>query len=152
MSMKLRVYLDTSVLSAKLDHRDASRQRLTELFWSRFQRIDPLISAVVLAEIEDTPDPTQRAALYQLANTVGVLPDNAGVAGLVEAYLADGVFTTAMINDARHVAYAVLANVPVLASWNFRHLVNRTRRIRVNLVNASQGFGQVEIVSPPEIE
>ena len=49
------------------------------------------------------------------------------------------------------MAIAVVHQIPLLASWNFTHLVNiKTRRL-VNLVNALLGHGQIEIVSPPEL-
>jgi hypothetical protein len=57
-----------------------------------------------------------------------------------------------LLADAQHVAAAVVSGVPIVVSWNFRHLVNRTRRIQVNLINARQGYHQVEIVAPPELE
>jgi len=56
-----------------------------------------------------------------------------------------------LLQDARHVAACTVAGIPVLLSWNFRHLVNRTRRIRVNLVNLQEGYEQIEIIAPPEL-
>jgi hypothetical protein len=56
-----------------------------------------------------------------------------------------------MFNDALHVAAAVLTRQDVLLSWNFKHLVNRRRRAKVNDVNVSQGLPMIEIVAPPEI-
>jgi hypothetical protein len=31
------------------------------------------------------------------------------------------------------------------------HMVNRNRRLRVNVVNSEQGYGQIEIIAPPEL-
>ena len=71
---------------------------------------------------------------------------------LVEWYVRNGAFGASLVQDARHVAAAVVAEIPILLSWNFRHLVNRTRRMRVNLANAEWGYGQIEILAPPELE
>jgi len=38
-----------------------------------------------------------------------------------------------------------------LASWNFRHLVNRIRRARINEVNVRHGYPTLEILAPPEV-
>ena len=56
-----------------------------------------------------------------------------------------------MLNDAIHVAAAVMTRQDVLLSWNFKHLVNRRRRGMVNQVNISKGLPTIEIVAPPEI-
>jgi hypothetical protein len=61
------------------------------------------------------------------------------------------VFTPIMLNNALHVATAVLIRHDVLLSWNFRHLVNRRRRAEVNEVNISVGLPMVEILAPPEL-
>jgi hypothetical protein len=44
-----------------------------------------------------------------------------------------------------------MTRLSVLLSWNFRHLVNRTRRIVVNLANSTECYGQVETLAPPEL-
>ena len=39
----------------------------------------------------------------------------------------------------------------ILLSWNFKHMVNRRRRIKINEVNVSLGLPNIEIIAPPEI-
>ena len=56
-----------------------------------------------------------------------------------------------MLNDALHVAAAVLHRQDILLSWNFKHLVNRRRRARVNDINISLGLPTLEILAPPEL-
>jgi hypothetical protein len=56
-----------------------------------------------------------------------------------------------MLSDAVHVAAAVLTRQDILLSWNFRHLVNRVRRAKVNEVNISLGLPTIEVIAPPEI-
>ena len=70
---------------------------------------------------------------------------------LAHQYIEAGVFTKTMMDDARHVAAAVLTRQDVLVSWNFKHLVNRRRRARVNEANAFLGLPTVEILAPPEV-
>jgi hypothetical protein len=62
-----------------------------------------------------------------------------------------GVFSPATLDDALHVALAVVSRRDVLVSWNFRHLVNRRRRALINEVNIQLGFPTIEIVAPPEL-
>ncbi len=58
---------------------------------------------------------------------------------LAGSYLAEEVFAPKDYNDALHVAVAVLTRQDILLSWNFKHLVNRRRRARVNDVNVVRG-------------
>jgi predicted nucleic acid-binding protein len=152
MSVPIRVYLDTSVISAYLDSRDPVRQELTQRFWEQLGGYEPTISGLVLEEIEATRDEKQREKMLALTEPLNLLSWQPGMATLVDAYLSAGAFTPALYADARHVATAVFSGVPILVSWNFRHLVNRTRRISVNLVNSQEGYGQIEIIAPPELE
>ena len=149
--MTLRIYLDTSVVSACVDTRDPVRQELTLAFWELLSSYEPCISPFVLKEIEATPDEAPRREMLVLTAKLRVLPTGEETERLVAAYLLEGAFASTLLADARHVAAAVVADIPVLVSWNFRHLVNRTRRIRVNLVNSKQGYGQIEIIAPPEL-
>jgi predicted nucleic acid-binding protein len=54
MKRKIKVYLDTSVISAYFDERNPGRQFLTELFFEKIEMFDAYVSEVVLAEIDDT--------------------------------------------------------------------------------------------------
>ena len=43
------------------------------------------------------------------------------------------------------------AGYEYFASWNFKHLVKVGTRREVNLVNALEGYEQIEIIVPPEL-
>ncbi len=152
MPARPAVYLDTSVISAFVDAREAWRQELTREFWNRLIAYEPTISELVLSEIRATSNVVRRDEMLRLVQRLRALPAGDDVDALVEAYISGGAFSPALRVDAEHVATAVISGVRILASWNFRHLVNRTRRTRVNLVNSQQGYEQVEILAPPEIE
>jgi hypothetical protein len=53
--------------------------------------------------------------------------------------------------DAQHIAVATVEQVDVLASWNFKHILNLFCIHRVNSVNMKYGFRQIEIRSPREV-
>ncbi len=151
MAARLRVYFDTSVISALFDDRDPGRRDLTRAFWSELQRFQPCASSLVLGEIEATPDPDKRRIMLNQAEPLRLVPWRDEMEALTQAYLQQGVFPEAMRVDAEHVAVAVVDQIPILVSWNFRHLVNRSRRIKVNLINAQLGYEQIEIIAPPEL-
>jgi hypothetical protein len=151
VAAKLHLYLDTSVISAYVDDRDPVRQEMTHRFWFALPQYEGHICPLVTDEIEKTPDVSRRGEMLALVAPLIVLPWQEEMERLTEAYIAQGAFTPALIQDARHVAAAVVSGIPILLSWNFKHLVNRTRRIRVNLINSERGYEQIEIIAPPEL-
>ncbi len=152
MAARLKLYLDTSVVSARFDSRVPHRQQETVRFWAGLGVHDPCVSEHVLSELSAVRDSQLRATMLDAVRGFAVLPTNILAEQLVAAYLRAGAFSPPLTPDARHVALAVVSGVPILVSWNFRHLVNRRRRIQVNLVNAQQGYNQIEILSPSELE
>lgn len=149
--MKLRIYLDTSVLSAYYDDRAPERQGQTKALWARLRQFEVATSELVRQEIEQTPDPSRRQEILGLLDAMIFHSVTEDMRDLAQRYVNAGVFSPVAFNDALHVAIAVLTRQDVLISWNFKHLVNRVRRAKVNLVNASSGLPTLEIVAPPEI-
>lgn len=149
--MKLRVYLDTSVFSAYCDERVPDRQTSTHEFWQRFEEFEVTTSELAVEELRQAAEKALQTEFQGLLAGVTVHPITEDIEDLARHYLAAGVFSPAMFNDALHVAAAVLTRQDVLLSWNFKHLVNRRRRAQVNDVNISRGLPTIEIIAPPEI-
>ena len=70
---------------------------------------------------------------------------------LRDAYVRADIVTHQYEDDAMHVAFATLVLADVIASWNFRHLVNPSRIRAFNIVNAMQGYGPVIILTPADL-
>jgi len=70
---------------------------------------------------------------------------------LAERYMAAGVVGWSMWADARHVAAATIHEVDVLASWNFKHIVNARRIYGYNTVNLSESRPLPNIQTPAEV-
>jgi hypothetical protein len=87
-----------------------------------------------------TQSADRRKRLLQLLDDLTLHRITAEMRQLSEQYVQAGVFTAVMMNDALHVAAAVLTRQDILVSWNFKHLVNRVRRVKVNQVNVSHGL------------
>jgi len=149
--MKLRIYLDTSVISALHDYRYASRQEDTQFFWNRLNQFEVSTSEIAREELENTQDFDKRRVLLETLKMVVVHPLTREMKELAGRYISDGIFTETMEDDAFHVAAAVLLRNNILVSWNFKHLVNRTRRAKINSVNTILDLPGIEIVAPPEL-
>jgi predicted nucleic acid-binding protein len=149
---KIQIYLDTTVPSAYYDDRVPYRQQLTRQFWNEcLQDFNPVISTLVTKEINDTPDMEKRKQLQHLIQRFEVLSIDEEASRLAQEYVQRGIFPEKYESDANHVAIAVVNGIGYLLSWNFRHLVKVATRREVNLVNAIAGYGQIEIIAPPEL-
>lgn len=76
---------------------------------------------------------------------------NDEVINLAETYITEGALTSKSYNDALHIALATLNNSDVLASWNFKHIVNLNRIRLYNSINLKLGYRILEIRTPREI-
>jgi hypothetical protein len=73
------------------------------------------------------------------------------MAGLAMEYMNQGAVPKSHMEDAYHIAVAVLNRIDYLLSWNFKHIVRvRTREI-VGEVNSSRGLPQINILTPGEM-
>lgn len=149
--MKLRIYLDTSVVSAYVDDRLPERKQATVEFWNRLGDYEVTISELTVTEIQATESPPIRAQMTELIRQFSILPIEEEARRLAQEYVHRGVFSPGTIEDAIHVAVAVAFRQDMLVSWNFRHLVNRRRRALINEVNVLMGYPTIEILAPPEV-
>jgi hypothetical protein len=70
---------------------------------------------------------------------------------LAENYIAEEVVGHASLEDCQHIAIATINKVDVLASWNFKHIVNLSRIRGYNSVNMKMGYIVLEIRNPKEL-
>lgn len=121
--------------------------------WDRFaQGTDTLVlSTHTLREIQGAPE-IVRARIVQVPPEYQVLLlDSAESAELAESYLQRGIVGPGSHADALHVALATVGRVDVLASWNFKYIVNLGRIRLFNSVNISMGYGALVIRTPKEV-
>jgi hypothetical protein len=149
--MKLqRVYVDTSVIGGCFDPEFAawSNGLITDFRLGLFKAV---LSEITAAEIEDAPEPTQE--IYAELLTIGsdfVAIDEA-VIELADAYQERDILTPKFYTDGLHVALATVAEVDILVSWNFKHIV-RFDKIRLfNAINLERGYKPLQIYSPREV-
>ncbi len=149
--MKQRVYLDTSVISALDDMRWPERAELTRSFWANREMYEVSTCEVAREEIERTSDPQRLAQMLLLLDEIVVHPLTPEMDDLANEFVVAGVFPGKVLDDALHVAAAVLTRSEILLSWNFKHLVNRRGRAAVHSIVLARGLPPVEIISPPEL-
>jgi hypothetical protein len=70
---------------------------------------------------------------------------------LEDKYISVKVVGKTSLEDCRHIALATIHKVDVLASWNFKHIVNLDRIKEYNSVNMRLGYSIIEIGSPKDL-
>jgi hypothetical protein len=70
---------------------------------------------------------------------------------LAEKYLEERVVGKSSRADCYHIAMATILKADILASWNFKHIVNIQKIHGYNAVNLRNGYQTIEIRNPREI-
>lgn len=155
---KPRIYLDTSIINFLFADDAPDFKMATEAFFAvHASRYDLFVSDVVRLEIKKDPDPIHREDLLEVldSHSIRTLPlDRRNeVEQLANLFLARGVIPAAKIEDALHVAFAVVYQMDFLLSWNFKHLANANKEARLMGISIEAGYwNTVRLTSPLEVE
>ncbi len=149
---KIKVYLDTSVISY-LDQQDAPEQmKETREVWERIKagQYEVFISDVVLRELGDCKEEAKRNLLIgHLAeikyNLIAVDDD---IVKLAEKIVTNGVLKQKNIDDCQYIAAAILSNCDIIVSWNFKHIVNVKTIRGIKVITTVEGYKDLLIYQP----
>ena len=148
---KFRIYVDTSVIGGCLDEEFAEdSNRLLDA--AKKSHIIFVVSDLVLRELLKAPKEVRDVYESIPDESIELLPESVEAIKLADAYVVGKVVTVKSQSDAVHVAYATIARVDAIVSWNFKHIVRLGRMKGYNRVNFEKGYGILEIVSPKEVE
>jgi hypothetical protein len=149
-----RVYIETSVWNFALtDDAPADRDVTREFFDQvRQGKFEAYISNVVLGEVNKAPEP-RHTELLNLINEIApaILPTSEEASALAAELINSGAIPAKHENDAAHIATAVVANMDLLLSWNFKHIVRSKTRTLVTAISRVAGYKDIEIVFPREV-
>jgi predicted nucleic acid-binding protein len=148
--MKQRIYIDTSVVGGYFD------EEFKEATIKLFGRLDNneiifVVSDLLDLELLKAPQqvrqllhnyPTDKFQRVDLTEEAIILADK---------YINEKVVGKTSLEDCRHIALATVNKVDVLASWNFKHIVNLDRIKGYNSVNMRFGYSIIEIRSPKDL-
>jgi predicted nucleic acid-binding protein len=147
---KQRIYIDTSVVGGYFDQ---EFQMPTRALFGRLLRREVVfvISDLLGIELSKAPD-SVRILLETLPPDVfEAVRINEEAKVLAEAYIAENVVGKTSFEDCLHIALATIYEVDVLASWNFKHIVNLIRIRGYNAVNIKNGYKPIEIRNPMDL-
>ena len=149
-TVKQRIYIDTSVIGG---YYDEEFQEVTRELFKRLENneITFVLSDLLDLELLEAPEQVRQLLEKYSADKFERVALTADAIQLADAYVTEKVVGKTSLEDCRHIALATINRVDVLASWNFKHIVNLDRIKGYNSVNLRLGFPMIEIRSPKDL-
>ena len=156
---KLKIYLDTSIISFLYADDSPEKKEITiEFFQSYLDKYDVFISRFVILELQNTVNSKLREKLlgsiskHDLTIIEIDKSRQEQIFNLAKDYIEQKIIPENKMDDAIHIAISTIFNMDILLSWNFRHLANIKKQIQINERNKSKGFmKELFIVNPMEV-
>lgn len=144
------VYIDTSVVGGVFDE---EFKLWTNLFFESVKEKTYKIASSALLEVELEKAPVHvRDYFDNISDDNRIEVDyNEQAIQLAESYLNEGIVGPTSLIDCRHIATATVNGINILASWNFKHIVNLNKIRQYNAVNIKSGYNILEIRTPREL-
>lgn len=154
MKKKIKVYLDTSVISY-LDQQDApEKMKETQEAWEilKSNEYEIIVSSIALSEIQECNEEKYQILIDYLAE----LDYEEYIADeetneLASLVIKERILTPKSKDDALHIASAILSGSDIILSWNFKHLVNIDTVNGVRKICFSQNFNKIIDIYSPNI-
>ena len=146
--MSLKIYLDTSVISAYFDLQKPVRQLITQKWTQQnAKEFDLFVSTLVLEEIDKNTDQELREKMLNLLNSlsISILEVNNEIFKLASIYRKH--ILPQEINDTIHIAIASYYEIDAIVSWNFKHIVNLKTMKTIHKINREQQYQDIQILT-----
>jgi len=148
--MKQSIYIDTSVVGGYFD--EEFKEATTKLFERlNNNEIIFVVSDLLDLELINAPQKVKELLLKYSAEKFQRVELTEEAIKLANTYTDEKVVGRTSLEDCRHIAMATIHKVDVLASWNFKHIVNLDRIKGYNSVNLRLGYSMIEIRSPKDL-
>ena len=148
--MKQRIYIDTSIVGGFFDNEFADA---TQALFERLKNKEVIfvLSGVLKKELLNAPPHVSDLLRQYDADCFEHVELTQEADILANCYIAEKVVGSTSLEDCQHIAIATINKVDVLASWNFKHIVNLDRIRGYNGVNLKQGYTLIEIRTPKNL-
>ena len=150
----MRIYLDTSIINGLYTNDERIRDITKDFFrTAKFSHFTLYGSELVAVEIKNTPNSEKRELLIDVIEeyAVQILPITDEIKTLANCYIENKIIPVKYMPDALHIACCAVHNIPILLSWNFKHIVKHKTRVEVSQINEQFGFPQIDLCSPEEV-
>ena len=150
-----RLYIETTIPSwyytERSDPKSVARKLRTREWWDEERANYELVtSSIVLQELSAGPE-GKRERWLEILRGVPVLPLDAPVAEIVQAYLLHKLMPANPSWDAFHLAFASYSGCEYLLTWNCRHLANANKFGHISRINTKLGLFVPTITTPENL-
>ncbi|MCB9034601.1 MAG: PIN domain-containing protein [Chitinophagales bacterium] len=146
--MLKKVFIDTSVFGGYFD-KEFSEDTIP--FFNEIKKLNTEIIVSEPLELEIYRAPSFIVDFYESLKNIIKVELSTEAENLALKYIEEKVVGKTSLADCQHIAIATIYNVDVLASWNFKHIVNLQRIRGYNSINLREGYNTLEIRTPKEI-
>lgn len=148
--MVQRIYIDTSIIGGYFDE---EFKEATNMLFLRLENkeIKFVVSDLLDLELINAPLHVKELLFRYPIDFFERVELTDEAIKLADTYIVEKVVGKTNIEDCRHIAMATIYKVDVLASWNFKHIVNLDRIKGYNSVNLKHGYSMIEIRSPKDL-
>ena len=148
--MKQRIYIDTSVVGGYFD------EEFKEATWNLFDRwksgeVMFVVSDLLDLELLNAPNRVRELLPSFSNDKFERIEFSQEAEKLAVEYIQASEVGKTSLEDCRYIALASINKVDVLASWNFKHIVNLDRIKGYNSVNIRLGYSILENRSPKDL-
>ena len=145
-----RIYIDTSVVGGFFD---TMFEKETKLLFQRLENKEVIfvVSELLREELKGAPEHVRNLLDNYSSDDLEIVLLTDEAKELADKYIAENVVGKTSLDDCRHIALATINKVDVLASWNFKHIVNLARIKGYNAVNLKNDYQMLEIRNPKEL-
>jgi predicted nucleic acid-binding protein len=124
---KLKIYLDTSVISHLEQPEKITEFGATHEFWERIKQneFDVFLSSVVFDELKKC-DSEKHIKLISYVNEIAYSESlmTSEAEELAKTIISEKILPPKSVEDSRHIAAALTSECQYLLSWNMKHLAN----------------------------
>ncbi len=150
---KLKVYLDTSVVSYLYQTDALEKMQDTLDLWELFKNnaYEVYISDIVVREISGCNEEKLKILLDYLEQIdYNIIETDEDTVELAGKFIDFGILKQKSFDDCQHIAAAILAGCDIITSWNFKHIVNVKTARGVKVITTLEGYKDL-LVYPPSV-
>lgn len=154
--IKPKVYIETTVVSYLVarpseDATLSARQQVTRQLWEDYSdNFEFIVSDIVITEIRQGNEIAAQRRVDALAGLT-VLDLSPEAVMLAQNLINAGAVPKESQTDAQHIAVAVVHGIEHLISWNYKHIVNESRRQDIDQVCRASGYRPTILCTPTEL-
>lgn len=148
---KMKIYLDTSVISYLQQEDVPERMKETLNLWKQFEegKYDIYLSQVTLDEVGECQEP-KKTVLYEYLSRIQYtkLEITDEVLRVANQIVEMGILPPKSIDDCQHIATAVVHGCDYIISWNFKHIVNIKTIKGIRAITHLESYKDIDIMNP----